>query len=204
MAKHPHSVDSQVLTRITSKGAGWVFTPADFADLGSRTAVAAALSRHKKAGLLRQLGRGIYDVPRTNARLGPLWPSVETLVEAIKVRDAVRLQPSGAYAAHILGLTDQVPMRIAYLTDGPARRVQLGKLTISFRPTTPRNMATAGRTSGLVIQALRWIGRSKVSAPVVRHLRNRLKNQEKQELMADVRHAPAWIADVIRQIATKP
>ena len=39
MGKHPNSVDNNVLRRIVGKGKGWVFTPSDFQDLGSRTAV---------------------------------------------------------------------------------------------------------------------------------------------------------------------
>ena len=46
MGKHKQSVDTKVLERIFAQGKGWVFTPTDFADLGSRTAVATALKRH--------------------------------------------------------------------------------------------------------------------------------------------------------------
>jgi len=38
MGKHKQSVDTKVLDRIRGKGKGWVFTPADFQDLGTRTA----------------------------------------------------------------------------------------------------------------------------------------------------------------------
>ncbi|WP_414015489.1 hypothetical protein [Limnohabitans sp.] len=40
MTKQTHSVDSQVWQRIEAQGKGWVFTPSDFADVGSRTTVA--------------------------------------------------------------------------------------------------------------------------------------------------------------------
>lgn len=59
MAKHTESVDTQVLRAIQSHGHGWVFTPSDFADLGTRTAVATALKRHKAADSIRLLGRGL-------------------------------------------------------------------------------------------------------------------------------------------------
>lgn len=35
--------------------------------------------------------------------------------------DRVRLQPSGAYAANLLGLSEQVPAKVVFLTDGPSR-----------------------------------------------------------------------------------
>ncbi len=200
MGKHKQSVDTQVLERIFAQGKGWVFTPTDFADLGSRTAVATALKRHKADGTIRQLGRGLYDRPRHDSKLGVLWPSLDAIVSAVKNRDAVRVQPTGAYAANLLGLSDQVPMRVFYLTDGPKRTIRLGEMIISFKHTTPRNMATAGRISGLVIQALRWLGQSNVDNRTVKILQNRMDPSSRQQLLADIRHAPVWIANVIRHI----
>jgi hypothetical protein len=199
MGKHATSVDTAVLARIREHGPGWVFTQADFADLGSRPAVATALGRHKRAGAIRQLGRGLYDVPRQSKRLGTLWPPVEAVAEAIRARDAARLQPSGAYAAHLLGITEQVPTRVTYLTDGPARSVRLGQMTITLRHTTPRYMATAGRPLGHVIQALRWIGQDKVDAAVMRRVRAALAKEDHPRLLGDLRHAPRWIADLLRK-----
>lgn len=199
--KHKESTDTQVLNRVLHEGKDHVFTPSDFADLGSRTAVATVLKRLKANGTIRQLGRGLYDVPRYDAKLGMLWPSLDAVVSALQDRDAVRLQPTGAHAANLLGLSDQVPMRVFYLTDGPTRSIKLGNMTVSFKQTTPRNMATAGRVSGLVIQALRWLGQSHVDSRTVKILQNRLDQSEKQQLLDDIRHAPAWIADVMRQVA---
>ena len=201
MGKHAQSVDALVLARIHMHEPGWVFTPGDFSDLGSRTAVATALMRHKASGIIRQLGRGLYDAPRTHAKLGMLWPCLESVIEAVQNRDSVRLQPTGAYAANLLGLSYQVPMRVLFLTDGPEREIQLGNLKITLKRTTPRNMATAGRISGSVIHALRWLGKNNVDERKVQHLRKVLDDKAKPQLLADVRYAPVWIADVMRQVA---
>ena len=64
---------------------------------------------------------------------------------------------SGAYAANLLGLSEQVPARMVIHTDGVPRRVSLGKLTLTFRRAAPRNLVGAGRPAGLVIQALRHL-----------------------------------------------
>ena len=74
--------------------------------------------------------------------------------------------------------------------------MQLGKQYIGIKHTTPRQMAIAGRISGTVIQALRWLGRRNVDDRVVTALRRRLSAADKQQLTADIRHAPAWIADI--------
>lgn len=201
MAKQAQSVDFKVLNRIYGHGGGWVFTPAHFLDLGSRTAVAAALKRHKKAGVIRQLDRGLYDYPIDHPTLGRIAPSADAVARALARRDAVRLQPTGAYAANILGLSEQVPTRIEFLTDGPSRRVKFGRQEIVLKRTTPRNMATAGRKSGTIIQALRHIGQAHVSDRTLAILRRQLTKQDHAQLLKDLTYAPAWIADILRQLA---
>lgn len=195
------TVANKVLKTIRGHGLGWVFTPASFKGVGSRAAVESALRRHKNNGTIRQLARGLYDYPRTDPQLGVLAPSVDQVVAALEVRDAVRLQPSGAYAANLLGLSDQIPMKVVFLTDGPTRKVRVGNRQILLKRTTPRNMATAGRISGTVIQALRWLGRKRVDAQTKVILKKRLDAKDKTQLMKDIRYAPIWIGQIIRSIA---
>ena len=150
------------------------------ADLGSRQAVDLALHRLAKKGTLRRLARGLYDYPRIDPDARSSFPRPDAIVKALKGRDKILLQPSGGYAANLLGLSDQVPMKIVFLTDGPARRVQLGKQVIILKHTTPRAMATAGRVSGLVIHALRHIGQRQVDDAVVASLQKRLSDSDKK------------------------
>lgn len=195
------SVDQMILSRIQSKGRGYVFTPSHFLDLGSRAAVDKALSRACRTGTIRKLARGLYDYPRSDPELGLLTPSPDAVARALQDRDATRLQPSGAHAANMLGLSEQVPVRAVYLTDGSARRVRIGRREILLKHTTPRQMATAGRISGTVIQALRWLGQRNVDDRTVERLRRRLSDDDRRQLRKDLHLAPAWIADVMRSIA---
>ena len=122
--------------------------------------------RYRDNGTIRQLARGLYDFPKNDEQLGALQPSTDDIARAVAGRDATRLQPSGAYAANLLGLSTQVPMKVVYLTEGRARTIQVGNRQIILKHTTPRNMATAGKTSGLVIQALRHLGQKSVDEQV--------------------------------------
>lgn len=178
-----------------------MFTPAHFVDLGSRAAVAASLKRHKKAGRIRQLARGLYDRPIDHPTLGRIAASADAVAKALAHRDAVRLQPTGAYAANLLGLSDQVPARIEFLTDGASRSVKLGRREIVLKRTTPRNMATAGRRSSTVIQALRWLGPKQVDEKTLSILRRQLSDSDRQQLGKDLVYAPTWIADILRRLA---
>lgn len=201
MGKHIQSIDNKVLSRIYGKGRGCVFTPADFVDLASRDAVDQALSRNARAGIIRKLARGLYDYPRKRPRLGLLPPATDDVAKALKGRDASRFQASGAHAANILGISQQVPVRTVFLTDGRGRKVQIGRHQIVLKKTTTRQMVTAGRISGTVIQALRWIGQRQVDDKMIARLRRTLSDADKQQLLDDLRYAPAWIAGVMRQIA---
>ena len=104
-----------------------MFTPADFVDLAGRAAVDQTLSRLAKASTLRRLARGVYLYPQQHRSLGELRPSAEVIAKALAGRDRTRLQPSGAYAANLLGLSEQVPMKVVFLTDGPSRLVRVGQ-----------------------------------------------------------------------------
>lgn len=201
MPKHTNSLEQKILTRIQGHGDKWVFTAADFLDLGGRVSVLSALFRMKKAGVIRQVARGIYDVPRQHPVLGVLHASGDAIAEALARRDAVRIQPTGGYAANLLGLSEQVPMKIVFLTDGRGRKVQVGRQQIILRHTTPRAMCTAGRISGLVIQALRFTGKRHVTDVDIQRLAKHLDDESKKQLLADAQYAPAWIAAIMRRIA---
>jgi hypothetical protein len=201
MGKHTDSIDTQVMHRIASHGLGWVFTPQDFADLGTRTAVASALKRHKAAGSIRLLGRGLYDVPRQHPVLGTLWPDIESVVQALERKDGLRLQPSGAYATNLLGLSEQVPAKVMFLTDGGTRSVKVGPTVIQLKRTTPRNMVAAGRLSGLLIQAFRDLGPQHITRQRIAQLRQRLPASERATVLKDIALAPEWMHAHLREVA---
>lgn len=194
------SIDNMILSRIYGRHRGWVFTQMQFLDLGSRMAVDQTLGRLTKSGTIRRLTRGLYDYPAKHPDFGDLPPNYDRVAQALVGRDNLKIQPSGAYAANLLGLTEQVPAKIVFFTDGPNRKVQIGKQTIVLKRTTPRNMATAGRISGLVIQALRYLKQGNVDSTVIAKLKRRLSNDDKNTLMNDIRYAPSWIGDIFRKI----
>jgi hypothetical protein len=195
------SIDSQVLTAIKSLGRGSVFVPADFLEIGSREAIDITLHRLTRKGTIRRLARGVYDFPKAHPMLGLLSPSAEAVAEALAGRDRTRIQPAGAYAANVLGLSEQVPAKAIFLTDGPTRTVEVGPTTIQLRRTTAKNMAAAGRLSGLLIQALRELGEEHVTPQRREHLKRTIPAKERRELLKDIRLAPAWMHPIFRELA---
>ncbi len=199
--KNAQPIDKSIVSRIYGNGRGWVFSPSQFLDLGGRTAVGVALHRLVKTGTIRRLARGLYDYPKHHPTFGTLAPDPDVVAKALAGKHGVRIQPSGAYAANLLGLSEQVPAKIVFLTDGPAKRVKVGTQEIRLQRTSPRNMATAGRLSGLIIQALRYLGQAHVDDKTLARLKQKLKDTDAKSLMKDVAYAPAWIGDILRRLA---
>src|SRR5438128_2502146 len=199
--KSPQAIDSKILANIHARGRGSVFVPADFLAIGSRDAVDIALHRLSRKGTIRRLARGVYDFPKEHPVLGLLLPSADSVARALAGRDRTRLQPSGAYAANILGLSEQVPAKAVFLTDGPSRTVKIGPTTIQLRRTTPRNMEAAGRLSGLLMQALRELGEEHITPERRERLKRTLPADKRRELLKDLRLAPAWMHPIFRELA---
>ncbi len=198
--KATQSVEKSILSRIYGGGRGSVSSPSDFLDLGNRKSIDMALARLVQKGIIRRVGRGIYGFPQKSRLIGELSPQPEKVAKALARRSVQKLLPSGAYSANLLGLTDQVPARIEYLTDGPARKAVIGKLPVVLKQSTPARLATAGRVSGTVAQALRFLRKNQVDEAVVEKLRQRLSAAEKAQLLKDIRLVPSWVGDVFRQI----
>jgi hypothetical protein len=194
-------LENTLARKIAKRGRGTVFAPKGFVRDYNRAAVDKALSRLAKAGTIRRLGRGLYDYPKIHPELGPLAPTIEATVRAIAGRDQIRLQPTGAYAANMLHLSEQVPMKVQFLTDGKARRLRVGRREIILKHAAPRTVAAAGRTSGLVIQALRYLGKTNVTADRVKHLRKLISARDRKRLLSDLNLAPAWMHPHLRFIA---
>ncbi len=193
------SIKNKIINRIYGKGRGWCYTPKSFSDLGSPEAIRITLHRLEKKGTIRRLSRGIYEYPKKHPTIGFLSPNPDKIAEAISVRDAIRIQPSGAFAANILGLSNQVPAKIVFLTDGSGRRIKIGPREIIFKRTTPRNMAGA-KSSGTLILALKYIGKDQISQDHIKHFRESLSTHIKMKLKKDSIYAPGWICPIIDEI----
>ncbi len=204
MKKHVDSIDAAILDRIRTGPQDRVWTPLDFLDLGSRAAVDNTLSRNCKSGLISRAGRGLYHVPRSHPALGSLGPSYGAIQDLVHRKAGGDVFPTGAHAANVLGLSDQVPMRSWHLTTGPNRRIRSGKSEIVLRHVSPRFVNTKNPKSAQVILALRWLGKRAVDDDVISTLRRNLSPSDRSDLLADAACAPAWIADIFHQLAKDP
>jgi len=185
-----------------------VWTPVDFLDLGSRDAVDKALQRMVRAGTLRRIDRGLYDLPRTNRLTKrPTVTDYRQVIDALARRDQVRMLVDGLTAANDLGLTTAVPAKVVVHTDARRRSIHLDNLTIDFKRTAPRKLYWAGRPAMRIVQALHWL---KDTLPadrdrVVSHLSSVLADPRtgkllRNDLRAGLATLPGWMRSLVREM----
>jgi len=171
-----------------------------FSDLGSDPSIRKALSLLQKQNIIRRLAQGVYDYPKMHDLLGIIPPDLNEVAKAIAEKNGVQIQPAGAYAANLVGLSNQVPGRIVFLTEGPSRTVKIGNQEIVFKKTTKKIMSSAGTREGLLIQALKNLGKDHIDQIARTHIAEFLQNSNEKEIRENMRFAPAWMRVLVFEI----
>ena len=190
---------SRLLTRMAASP-GEVWTPGDFADLGSRAAVDKTLQRLTAAGVLRRVDRGLYDQPRKNELTGRLAvPDYRAVIRAVTRRDRARAVIDGMTAANDLGLTTAVPARVDVLVDARLKPIKLGSQEIHFNLAAPSRLYWADRPAMRVVQALHWMRDMLTQQSERQRVREALGR-----ILADPRHGQAIRADLLSGLSALP
>ena len=197
------SIDTLIISKIRKARGGTLFFIEDFLSFGNSKAISKALQRLVEKGELSRVARGIYARLQQDSILGTIYPSTEEIAKAIAKRDKATIVPTGSLALNALGLSTQVPLNVVYLTDGSARKIDLGKRKIIFKKTSPRNLAAIGPISKLAIQALKEIGKDNLKEREKEIILEHLKKEDPYKLEHDIRMAPEWIRVIMRQAISK-
>lgn len=189
-----------VKNRIIGRGRGWCFSIMHFLDLGGKDAIRQALSRLERQELIRRLTLGIYDYPEVDDLLGIIPPDLDKVAQVIAEKNGVHIQPAGAYAANLVGLSTQVPARLIFLTEGPSRKVKIGRQEIIFKKSTNKIMSSAGTRVGLLVQAFKNLGKVHIDKIARARAKKFLQESSEEEIRKDIKLAPEWIQKIIFEI----
>ena len=196
-----HPIAEKIVARLSARK-GEAVSVRDLLDLGTRSAVAKALSRLARRGEINRVGRGLYEIPLMGKLLNePMIQSPDELVRVWARKNGLRVIPSGAYAANLFGLTTQVPAKIIYYTNGRTRTITIGPYTVKLLNRGPKTMDVKGQTAPLLFQALCHLGKNGVTPDIIGHLYSKLSWKDKKELKLNLRYAPAWLKPIIELIA---
>lgn len=191
------SVHSQLEDKILSLKKGTIVFVSDFAKLGSSENVKKVLLRLEKKQLLVRLAHGIYLYPKIDKELGILYPSTESIAEAIAKRDKIRIIPTGIFALQQLGISTQIPMNVIYLTDGAPRKIRVGKRTITFKKTAPKNLAIKNKILSNIVQGLKELGKESITDEIRQRINQALEKVPLEILKEEILNAPVWVRNEV-------
>ncbi|WP_339903816.1 DUF6088 family protein [uncultured Cyclobacterium sp.] len=185
-------VDLETIENKVNKGE--VFFISDFTNLGNYEATRKSLQRLTKDEYIERIAKGIYFLPKKNEQLGVIYPHAEQIAKAIAKRDKARIIATGSTALNLLGLSSQIPLKVVFLTDGTARKIKVGKQTIEFKKTNPKNLSIKHQLTNLIIQALKSIGEKNVTQDQLNHLQKIIDQSGDRELVyQNLKDAPVWV-----------
>ena len=191
------SIHSQLEDKILSLKKGAIVFVSDFAGFGTAENVKKVLLRLEKKQLLVRLAHGIYLYPKIDKELGILYPSTESIAEAIAKRDKIRIIPTGIYALQQLGISTQIPMNVIYLTDGAPRKIKVGKRTITFKKTVPKNLAIKNKILSNIVQGLKELGKEDITDEVKQKINQALEKVPVEILKEEILNAPVWVRNEV-------
>ena len=193
-------IDKHVVESMKKCGRGSVFFADQFAHYGTPVRVQKAMEQLVASGDIIRVARGVYCYPKIDKvfGLGVLYPGAEDVAKAIARRDSAKIAPTGEWAQYQLGLTQQIPMNVIYLTDGSSRTIRLIKGgTIRFKHVAPKNFAFSNGIALLITQALSCMGQKNVTNEDIQKVNEHLRKAGKEAIMRDIRLMPNWIKDIV-------
>ncbi len=194
------AMTDKIIKRVRGKGRGWVFTPKDFLDLGTRASVDMALTRLLNLGSIRRIGRGLYDYPIMHGKLGLLTPDADTIVQAVAAQSGDKVIASGAQAANRLGISTQVPAKSSYATSGASRSKKVAGRTITLKRSRAPILDDASPQANAVLQVLEHLGKINVDSDIIRSLASRLSARDVKALQKARPQMAGWMSDAVLKI----
>lgn len=194
------AIDNKIISRIYGRGRGWAFTKIDFVAEFGEANIHKSLSILQKSGRIRRVIRGVYDYPRYSDLLKrEVSPDIDQVAQALARKFNWRIFPSGDAALNLLGLSTQVPANWVYLSNGPNREYRIGRQKVLFRKSALKDLGFSERESGLLVQAIKALGKDHIDKKVITVLRKRMDGKKCARLLKDTRTVTGWVYKVIKE-----
>ena len=195
------STMDQIRERISEIKPGEAFTVSDFLDIADHEMAKKALSRLEKSGEIRRVMRGVYDKPQYSQLLNEYAaPSPTEIARAIARNNNWTIAPAGDTALNLLGLSTQVPSDWQFISSGPYKNYTIGNISIHFLHRADRDISGMSYITGLVIGALKTIGRENVTEKDLLQIKSCLTEKDKETILLEGKKASIWIYSMIKKI----
>ena len=195
------SYAGQIKQRIENSPSGTIFINSDFADIAETETVRRNLNRITQTGILRRILNGIYEKPKYSKFLQEyVAADPDKVAKAIARSYHWTIAPCGDVALNLLGLSTQVTAVWSYISDGPYRKYEWNNACIEFKHRTNKEISGLSYTTILLIQALKTLGKERVSSEVIAILSDKLTSEEKSTALKEAAESTDWVYNIIKKI----
>jgi len=176
-----------------------IYSISDFSKFGTYASIRKALSRLEMEGRLIRVSRGFYKSSEFNKLIDEEVASdpdqfARTYAEAY----GWKIAPYREAALNMLGLSTQVPNIFQYISDGPNRTVTLNDgRKIEFRHRTFREISKLSYKESALLEALKTLGRERISPDVRSRILRRFSKKELEALRKRARKSRKWVYEEI-------
>ncbi len=195
------TIIAQIQKLISQKKPGAVFTARDFQDIADNSAIRQSLKRLTGNGTIRRIAHGVYDKPVFSPFLNEYEaPDIYQTAQILALNNNWTIAPSGNIALNMLGLSMQVSASWSFVSDGPYRKYTIGTSIIEFKHRANREITGMSERTLLIIQALKALGRERITDTHLSKIQKQLTTNEKKNLLFESRNASTWIVEAIKKI----
>ena len=179
-----------------------VFSSADFLELSNGENIRVTLNRMAKKGLIKKIIPGFYYRPEFLDALNEYEAfSPHQFALAMARKYNWNIAPSGLTSLNLLGLSQQVPAKWSYISDGSSKKVEIDNVIIEFKKKTNREIAGMSYKTAMVIQAIKELGKGNIDDVTISKIQKSLSAKEMKNLIDESKSSFAWIFEIAKQIA---
>ena len=187
--------------RIMSYPKGSAFVVSDFTDMMSYETAKKAIVKLAKNKKIRHVIRGVYDNPSFSSLLQEYTaPKPNEIAQALARNNNWNITVSGDAALNMLGLSTQVPANWCYISSGPYKKYEMGKVSIEFKHRADKSISGMSEKTAMLIQVIKSIGKGKISPSTIQIISSRFTAEEKKTILTESRKTTVWVFEVIKKI----
>ena len=188
----------QIQERINGADVGTIFMNSDFADIADSETIRRNLNRLTKIGMLRRILKGVYEKPKYSKLLDEyVAADPDAVAKALARSYHWTIVPCGNTALNLLGLSTQVTAVWSYISDGPYKTYEWNSTKLEFKHRTNKEITGLSYMTSLVIQVLKTLGRTNVTAEIIQTLSEKLSEDEKRACLKEATESTDWVYDMI-------
>ena len=171
----------QIQERINGADDGTIFVNSDFVDIADSETIRRNLNRLTQIGVLRRILKGVYEKPKYSKLLDEyVAADPDAVAKALARSYHWTIVPCGNTALNLLGLSTQVTAVWSYISDGPYKTYEWNSTKLEFKHRTNKEITGLSYMTSLVIQVLKTLGRTNVTAEIIQTLSEKLTEDEKR------------------------